>query len=66
MTTEYDRELVRVRKAMAKVDKLLSDAQQVIGSELSNAEVRTTFRVAYKKSNEAYDLIEQARRKIQR
>lgn len=66
MSTEYDKELARVRRAMARVDKLLSDAQQVIGSELSNAEVRTTFRVAYDKANQTYDLIEKARRKIQR
>lgn len=50
-----------LRKARVKVDRLLSEAQDVIGSELSNAETKTTAPRTYQEADKAFGHIERAR-----
>jgi hypothetical protein len=54
----------RLERALVKLDKLLSDAQDVIGRELSNMETKEEFPVVYRLGDSIFDSLEKSRRAI--
>lgn len=57
--------LAKTRRAMARIDQILSGAQQIIGTELSSEEVHTEAPAAFSRATKAFSFIERARRAIQ-
>lgn len=55
---------LRIERALVKLDKLLSDAQDVIGRELSNSSMKEDFPVVYRLGDQVYDQLEKSRRAI--
>lgn len=60
------RQSERLAKALTKLDKQLSDAQQLIGSELSSTDVKTEFPQVYNLADSLWSELEKLRRKLRR
>jgi pyruvate kinase len=63
---EHQKRIQRARKALAKVDRLLSEAQDVIGTELSTVEFHAEFPKVYDLGDKVFNHVEAARRMIAR
>jgi hypothetical protein len=57
-------EVERAHKALARIDRLLNEAEGVIGSSLSSVEFRKKYPKAYDAADKAFTYIEQARRSL--
>jgi len=55
-----------IRAALARVDRLLSQAEDVIGRELSSVDVRLEAPKTYDRADRAFTHIEKARRELSR
>jgi type IV secretory pathway TraG/TraD family ATPase VirD4 len=55
---------LRLERALVKIDKLMSDAQDVIARELSNMETKEEFPVVYRLGDNIFDSLEKSRRAI--
>lgn len=57
-------QLERARKALNHIDKLLSQAEDLIGSSLSSVSFRENYPRAHKAADDAFNHIEAARRAL--
>jgi len=55
---------LRLERALVKLDKLMSDAQDVIGRELSNMETKEEFPAVHRLGDSIFDQLEKSRRAI--
>ena len=53
-----------IERTLVKLDKLLSDAQQLIGEELSSMEMREAFPAVHRLGDKIWDQLEKSRHSI--
>ena len=61
-----DVDIAKARAAFARVDKLLSDAQHIIGRELSHTALREEHPKAFSAADQGFRLIERARHRLRK